>query len=45
MKVGEEDKVEIYRAFYEQMVKFGYSLEYIGMQLAFIARAADEEAK
>ena len=40
-KVGIEDRVELYREFYQQMVKFGYAPFYIGKMLAYIARAVE----
>ena len=38
-KIGDEDRVQMYQAYYDQMLKFGYSPEYIGEELAFIVRA------
>ncbi len=38
-KIGEEDKMELYRAFFQKMIEEGYSPEYIGEELAIIAHA------
>ncbi len=38
-EIGEEDRVEMYREFYDQMIIFGYAPFYIGKELAFIIRA------
>ncbi len=39
MKVSQQARIEMYRAFCKQMLDFGYSLTYIGTQLAYIVRA------
>ena len=38
-KLGEEDKMELYRAFFQKMIDEGYSPEYIGLELAVVAHA------
>ena len=43
MKIGQEDRIEMYRAFYEEMLRLGYSPEYIGKQLAHIVRATEKD--
>ncbi len=38
-KIGEEDKMELYRAFFQKMLDEGYCPEYIGIELAVVAHA------
>lgn len=38
-KIGEEDKMELYRAFFQKMLDEGYSPEYIGEELAVVVHA------
>jgi len=38
-KIGEEDKMELYRAFFQKMIEEGYSPEFIGEELAVVAHA------
>jgi len=38
-KLSEEDKMELYRGFFQKMIEEGYSPEYIGTELAIIAHA------
>ncbi len=46
-KAGKEDKIELYREFYREMLALGYAPFYIGKMLARIVRAVewDEEDK
>ena len=41
-RIGEEDKMELYQRFFKKMVDFDYSPEYIGEELAYIARAIEQ---
>lgn len=43
-KIGDEDKVELFREFFRMMIYFDYSPEFIGDELAYIARALDQAA-
>jgi hypothetical protein len=38
-KLGEEEKMELYKAFYKKMLDEGYTPEYIGLELAILAHA------
>lgn len=40
-KVGVEDRVELYREFYQEMLALGYVPFYIGKMLARIVRAVE----
>ena len=41
-KIGEEDKMELFREFFKMMIDFGYSPEFIGKELAYISRALEQ---
>ena len=41
-KIGEEDKVELFREFFRAMIDFGYTPEFIGGELAYIVRAVEQ---
>lgn len=41
-KIGEEDKVELFREFFKTMIDFGYTPFNIGVELAYIARALEQ---
>jgi len=43
-KLCEEDKMELYREFFQNMIDFGYTPEFIGGELAYIARAIEQAA-
>lgn len=40
-KAGVEDRVELYREFYQEMLALGYAPFYIGKMLARIVRAVE----
>ncbi len=41
-KIGEEDKMELFKEFFRLMIDFGYTPEFIGGELAYIARAIEQ---
>jgi len=41
-EIGKEDKMELYREFFKQMIDFGYTPAYIGEVLAYVARALEQ---
>ncbi len=44
-KLGEEDKMELYRAFFQKMLDQGYSAEVIGAELAIVTHAIYTSSK
>jgi len=40
-RIGEEDKMELYREFFKAMIDFGYAPFFIGQRLAEIVRAVE----
>lgn len=41
-KIGTEDKMELYREFFKTLIDMGYTPEFIGGELAYIARAIEQ---